>query len=79
MTAMPAADAGIPQPTGSILPASRTVTCTFDEYEVQIALGQDGRFLGIVGVSVKKDFRSLRQRIDSRGSHDVLDIYEPER
>ena len=66
------------QPTGSNLPTSRTVRLNLGEYEVQLEVSQDGGLLGITEVSVRRDFRSQRQRIDARGFNDVLDIYEPE-
>ena len=67
------------EPTGSTWPERHSVTRNIGQYEVHFEMTKDGRILGIVGFSMKRDFRSQRQRIDSLGSHDVLDIYLPER
>ena len=66
------------EPTGASEPPLRMVTRTFGKYEIQVQLAPDGRFVGIVGISVKKDFRSQKQKIESRGFHDVMDLYESE-
>lgn len=57
-------------------PGSRIVSVQFDRYTIKVKLGGANEFLGIVEVGVKQDFRSLRERIESEGSHDVSDFYD---
>ncbi len=64
--------------TGSPTPAARVVTVQFDKYLVKVRLGNSNEFLGIVEVGLPQDFRSVRQRIESRSSHDVSDLYDVE-
>ncbi len=78
MSTAPSSEPSRWQPTGSNLPISRKVRLALGEYEVQLEVSQDGGLLGVTEVSVSRDFRSQRQRIDARGFHDVLDIYEAE-
>ncbi len=59
-------------------PRIRIVSVQFDRYTIKVKLGGANEFLGIVEVGVKKDFRSLRERIDSQGGHDVSDFYDLE-
>jgi len=59
-------------------PSSRIVSVQFERYTIKVKLGGANEFLGIVEVGVKKDFRSLRERIDSQGGHDVSDFYDLE-
>ncbi len=67
-----------PQDTGSPHLVERIESVQFDMYTIKVRLGKDNEFLGIVEVGVSKDFRSLRQRIESTGSHDVSDFYDVE-
>lgn len=65
-------------PTGNSEPSSRVARCSFGKYTVEVEIGPDDEFRGVVGVSVRKDFRSQKQKIESRGYHDVTDLYEAE-
>lgn len=35
----------------------------FDKYEIEVRVTPDGRFLGIEGVKVNRDFLSIEQRV----------------
>jgi len=64
--------------TTSPIPSRRIVSVQFDRYTIKVELGGANEFLGVVEVGVNQDFRSLRQRIESQGSHDVSDFYDIE-
>jgi len=64
--------------TTSPTPSSRIVSVQFERYRIKVKLGGSNEFLGIVEVGVNKDFRSLRERIESQGGHDVSDFYDLE-
>jgi len=64
--------------TTSPTPSGRIVSVQFDRYTIKVKLGGANEFLGIVEIAVNQDFRSLRQRIESQGSHDVSDFYDLE-
>lgn len=59
-------------------PASRVITVKFDRYSIKVRLGGANEFLGIVEVGVSSDFRSVSQKLQSEGSHDVSDFYKVE-
>ena len=65
-----------PDVTGSPTPGGRLVTVQFDRYLIKIRLGNSNEFLGIVEVGLPQDFRSVRQKIESRGNFDVSDLYD---
>lgn len=65
--------------TGSSCPASKLINVPFGCYTVTLRLTPTDRFVEIVAISVAKDFRSLKQTIESTGVHDVGDIYEEEK
>jgi hypothetical protein len=48
----------------------------FGPYEVLIKLSNAGEFIEIVEIGLNKDFRDFKQKYESRGYHDVNDIYE---
>ena len=57
---------------------SRIITVIFDRYSIKVRLGGANEFLGIVEVGVSSDFRSVSQKIQSEGSHDVSSFYKAE-
>lgn len=59
-------------------PATRyhTVVFPFGKYEIAILLGPGNEFARITEVSVRKDFRSNKQKLENEGYHDVSDFYE---
>ena len=56
----------------------RAMKVPYDRFEVTIQLGPNDEFLGILNVSVKKDFLTTEQRVNSIGYLDVADLYEIE-
>lgn len=49
---------------------------TFDQYNIRIKIDTDGRILGIVGISIKKDFQSALQKMQQLQSMGYLDLSE---
>jgi hypothetical protein len=47
---------------------------SFDNYEIEIRLDSDGKFLEIVGVGIKKDFLSVMQKMQKIRSMGYLDL-----
>lgn len=66
------------QGTGSTGPDPTEIAYPFGRYLIKVALGPGGKFLRIVEVTVRKDLRSVQQRISSTGYHDVSDLYQDE-
>ena len=62
----------------SSTPSSKIVRVQFDRYTITVKLGEANEFLGITEVAVSQDFRSLQQKLESTGSHDVSDYYDLE-
>jgi len=50
---------------------AKTKVMELDQYEVVFAVTEEDRVIGIVEVRVKKDFRSLQQKLGSTGYIDV--------
>lgn len=57
---------------------SKIVVYPFGPYEVLIKLLNSGEFVEIAEIRLNKDFRDFIQKTQSRGYHDVSDIYEQE-
>jgi len=53
----------------------KIVVFPFDRYEITIKLSQDNKFCDILEVKINEDFRSYKQKIASRGFHDVEKFY----
>ncbi|MBL7075547.1 hypothetical protein ISS37_09960 [candidate division KSB1 bacterium] len=47
----------------------------FDKYQIKIKLTPNNEFLGIIEVGVNKEFLSYKQKIASKGYHDVDEFY----
>jgi hypothetical protein len=62
--------------TGDIDVPSTTVMVPFDRYEIVLELGPHREFLKIIEVRISKDFRSVQQKVESTGYHDVSELYE---
>ena len=54
----------------------RKITVGSDSYEVDVLVDDADRFLGILEIRAKKDFRSIRQKIASTGYLDVDEFYQ---
>lgn len=53
----------------------KEVIYLFGKYEIKVKLSLTNEFIGIVEVKVNKDFRSYKQKITSKGFHDVEEFY----
>lgn len=47
----------------------------FDRYQIKVKLTANNEFVGIVEVKMNRDFLSHKQRMASKGVHDVDDFY----
>jgi len=72
-------------PTSSSTPSElgrgdkgRIIVYPFGPYEVLMKLSLTGEFIEIIEIRVNKDFRDFKQKTQSRGYHNVSDIYEQE-
>ena len=63
-------------PTGEDVDNSRIIVYPFAHYQVFVRVSSEGKFLDIVELRVDKEFLSYKQKIESRGYHDVDDLYE---
>ncbi len=63
----------VPETTG--FSEQRLVPIELGPFDVTVAISGDGKFLGIFQIAEKRDFRSLRQRIESSSYADVSDLY----
>lgn len=62
--------------TGERLPTCKIVTVPFDRFRIKVKLTLDDRFVEIVEVGFRKDFRSPEDKARSQGYHDVSDLYD---
>lgn len=62
--------------TGEAFPSFKIVSCRFGSYIIKIRLTPTNEFVDIVEVSFDSDFRSIRQRNQIGGFHNVSDLYE---
>jgi len=53
----------------------KEIVYPFDKYEITVRLSLDNEFIGISKVKVNKDFLSYKQKITSKGFHDVDEFY----
>jgi hypothetical protein len=54
------------------------LTYPFEKYEIKVLVDSYGKFIGINEIKINKDFRSLKQKIESTGYIDVEDLYKEE-
>jgi len=54
----------------------KEIVYPFDKYQITVRLSLNNEFIGISKVKVNKDFRSYKQRIVSKGFHDVDEFYK---
>jgi len=57
--------------SGATVTPNRTLTLSFDQYEIVLLVTEDNRVLGVTEVRQKKDFRDVRQKIASTGYIDL--------
>lgn len=53
----------------------KEIVYPFDKYEITVRLSLNNEFIGISEVKVNKDFLSYKQKISSKGFHDVDEFY----
>jgi len=54
----------------------KTIVYPFDKYLIKIKLTPSNEFIEILEVKVKKDFLSYKQKMISKGFHDVDEFYK---
>jgi len=62
--------------TGSIDTKFKLLEQNFGPYTILLRLKENNEFIDIVEVRIEKDFRSIKERIESRSFHDVSDLYK---
>lgn len=62
--------------TAAVSLAAREVRCDVGKYVVKVQLTPENKFLGVVEVSIRKDFRSQEQRLRATSHHDVSGYYD---
>lgn len=69
---------GIKEGSGSPdIPLSyKDIIYPFDKYEIRVRLTPNNEFIGIVEVKINKDFLSYKQKVTSKGFHDVEEFYK---
>lgn len=63
------------QGTGGRGSTYKYVTYPFDKYEIKVKLTDKNEFVGVEEVRISRDFLSNKQRISTRGSHDIEEFY----
>jgi hypothetical protein len=53
----------------------KIIVCPFEKYEIKIKLTTDNKFLEIIEVKLNKDFLNYKQKMASKGAHDVDKFY----
>jgi len=62
--------------TGGSAPKSfKDVIYRFDPYEITVRLSPNNEFIAITEVKVKRDFMSYKEKISTKGYHDVEAFY----
>ena len=56
-------------------PDYKVLVYPFDKYEIKITLTPTNEFVGITEVKINKDFLSHKEKMTSRGVHDVDEFY----
>jgi hypothetical protein len=53
----------------------KDIVYRFDPYEITVRLSPDNKFICITEVKVKKDFMSYKEKISTKGFHEVESFY----
>ena len=53
----------------------KEIVYPFGKYEITVRLSLNNEFVGISEVKINKDFLSYKQKISSKGFHDVDEFY----
>ncbi|MDY0129150.1 MAG: hypothetical protein RBR63_03040 [Methanosarcina vacuolata] len=62
--------------TGEHLERYKTIMFPFDRYEINVQLGSNNEFIGVVGVKLNKDFVDYEKKRMPLGYHDVDEFYK---
>ena len=63
--------------TGEIVPVDAyPITVPFGEHEIELLVDKENRFLAVLSIRLRKDFRSVSQSISSTGVHNVEEFYK---
>lgn len=54
----------------------KEINYPFGKYEIKVILDKYGKFMRINEIKVNKDFRSIKQKIESTGFIDIEDSYK---
>ncbi len=61
--------------TGEHLEECKTIIFPFDRYEINVQLGSNNEFIGVVGVKLNKDFAEYEKDRTPSGFHDIEEFY----
>ena len=61
--------------TGEHIEHYKTIIYPFDRYEINVQLGPNNEFIGVIGVKLNKDFIAYEKKRMPLGYHDVDDLY----
>lgn len=53
----------------------KVISYPFDKYKIKIMLTPYNEFVGIKEIEIDKDFRSYKEKIATKGFHDVDEFY----
>jgi len=54
----------------------KEIVYPFGKYEIKVRLSLNNEFRGITEVKINKEFLSFKQKISSKGFHDVEEFYK---
>lgn len=61
--------------TGEHLEHYKTIMFPFDRYEINVQIGSNNEFIGVVGVKLNKDFAEYEKDRTPAGFHDIEEFY----
>jgi hypothetical protein len=63
--------------TGSIMTpeSGKSISYPFGKYVIKVKLTDDNKFMGILEIKINKDFLDYKQKLISKGIHDVDEYY----
>lgn len=54
----------------------KTIIYPFDRYEIDVQLGSNDEFIGVVGVKLNKEFIAYEKKRTPLGYHDIDEFYK---
>ena len=54
----------------------KTIEYPFEKYLIKVKVNESGKFVGVVEVKINKDFLSYKQKVASKGYHNVDEFYK---